>query len=120
MAQVSGKSYGESSETLDAVTAKRPILRRQVASAWDLAFNWVVDEPHEHHAALPHSVLLSVVALSLLWGWTRESALIALAWTGVCSIGEIFVAKRGGLILPEDAQLDISRRALTQRTLLCC
>lgn len=98
-----GKSYGRFSETINAVTAKRPILRRQVASAWDLAFNWVVDEPHEHHAALPHSVLLSVVALSLLWGWTRESALIALAWTGVCRIGEIFAAKRGDLILPCDA-----------------
>ena len=64
-----GKSYGKFSETINAVTAQRPVLRRQVGIAWDPAFNWVVDEPHEHHAALSRSLLLSRVALALLWGW---------------------------------------------------
>ena len=34
-----GKSYSRFSETINAVTSRRPILRRQVASCWDLAFN---------------------------------------------------------------------------------
>ena len=37
-----GKSYGRFSETINAITSRRPALRRQVAAAWDLAFNWAV------------------------------------------------------------------------------
>lgn len=39
-----GKAYGRFSETINAVTAKRPSLRRRIPQAWDLAFNWVVDD----------------------------------------------------------------------------
>eukprot|EP00438_Fugacium_kawagutii_P017058 Skav216351 [mRNA] locus=scaffold2385:191031:215658:- [translate_table: standard] len=98
-----GKSYGRFSETINAVTARRPALRRNLASAWDLAFNWVVDEPREHHTALPVSILLAAVTLALLWGWTREAASIALAWVGVLRIGEVLAALRSDLILPQDA-----------------
>lgn len=51
-----GKSYGMFAGTINRITAQRPGLRRQLASAWDLFFNWVVDEPHEHHTALPLSL----------------------------------------------------------------
>lgn len=98
-----GKSYSRFSETINALTAKRPALRRNVATAWDLAFNWVVDEPHEHHAALSLSLMLAAVTLSLLWGWLREAAAIALAWVGVLRIGEVFAARREDLVLPRDA-----------------
>lgn len=98
-----GKSFGRFSETINAVTARRPTLRRQVASAWDLAFNWVVDEPHEHHAALPQSLLLACVGLALLWGWAREAALIAMTWAGVLRVGETLAARREDLVLPSDA-----------------
>ena len=99
----SGKAYGRFSETINAVTSRRPSLRRQVAACWDLAFNCVVDEPHEHNAALPQSILVAIVGLALLWGWCREGALFALGWTGVLRIGEIFGARREDLILPRDA-----------------
>ena len=99
----SGKSYSKYSETINAITARRPGLRRQLAAAWDLAFNWIVDEPHEHNAALPLSLMLAMTSLCLLWGWSREAAVISLCWTGVLRIGEIFQATRGDLILPEDA-----------------
>jgi len=79
------------------------MLRRRVSAAWDLAFNWVVDEPHEHHAAMPISIMLSTVALALLWGWTREAAIIALAWTGVLRVGEVIAATRQDLILALDS-----------------
>ena len=79
------------------------MLRRRVSAAWDLAFNWVVDEPHEHHAAMPISIILSTVALALLWGWTREAAVIALAWTGVLRVGEVVAATRQDLILALDS-----------------
>ena len=98
-----GKSYGRFSETINAVTARRPSLRKQLFSAWDLAFNWVVDEPHEHNAALPLSVLLALASLALLWGWSREAAIILLGWSGILRIGEILNAKRQDLVLPCDA-----------------
>lgn len=54
------------SETIvNAVTAKHPALRRNVFPVCDLASNWVCDEPHEHHRALPLSIMLATVALSL-------------------------------------------------------
>ena len=71
-----GKAYGRFSETINGITARKPGLRRQLASAWDLAFNWVVDEPHEHHTALPLTIMLALSALALLWGWAREASLI--------------------------------------------
>eukprot|EP00438_Fugacium_kawagutii_P001143 Skav218134 [mRNA] locus=scaffold759:371388:377624:- [translate_table: standard] len=108
----SGKSYGKFSETINAVASRKPHLRRNLASAWDLAFNWVVDEPHEHHAALPHSILVALVGLALLWGWTKEAAVIALGWAGILRIGEIYAATRADLILPEDAAPGIKHALL--------
>ena len=46
---------------------------------------------------------MACVALGLLWGWVRESAIIAMAWTGVLRIGEAISALRSDLILPRDA-----------------
>ena len=98
-----GKSYGKFSETINAITQRKPILRRRVQAVWDLAFNWIIDEPHEHHTALPLSLMIACVTLSLLWGWVREAGIIALMWTGVLRVGEVISATRGDLILPEDA-----------------
>lgn len=98
-----GKSYGKYSETIKAITARRSVLRKQVSAAWDLAFNWVTDEPHEHHAALPVSIMLACTTLAILWGWLREGALIAMTWTGVLRVGEVLSALRADLILPRDA-----------------
>ena len=62
----SGRSYSKFAETINGVAALKPSLRRQLTAVWDLAFNWVVSEPHEHHAAMPLSVLLAVAGLSPL------------------------------------------------------
>ena len=99
----SGKAYSRYAETINAITARRPGLRRNVAACWDLAFNWIVDEPHEHNKAIPQSILVALVGLALLWGWSREAALFAMGWAGVLRIGEIFSARREDLILPRDA-----------------
>ena len=98
-----GFPYGNFAETVNAVAQKRPALRRQLAAAWDLAFNWVSGEPRQHHPAMPVSVLLALCSLALLWGWPREAAILGMAWAGILRIGEIFAAKRGDLVLPCDA-----------------
>eukprot|EP00438_Fugacium_kawagutii_P018756 Skav204395 [mRNA] locus=scaffold2947:164542:176525:+ [translate_table: standard] len=97
-----GKSNGRFAETINGVASRRPVLRRQLVGAWDLAFSWVADEPARHHPAMPLTVLLAFASLCLLWGWPVEAAVLLLTWTGLLRIGEVFAAHRRDLILPED------------------
>ena len=78
----SGRSYSKFAETINGVSALKPVLRRQMTAVWDLAFNWVVSEPHEHHAAMPLSILLALTSLAILWGWIREACVLLISWTG--------------------------------------
>ena len=96
-----GKPCGPYAETINGIGARRPILKRQLIGAWDLAFSWVADEPHGHHPAMPLSVLLAFVILALLWGWPKE-AIIMLIWTGIMRVGEALSARRTDLVLPTD------------------
>ena len=107
-----GKPYGRYSETINAVAARRPAIRKSLAAAWDLAFSWVTDEPGSHHPAMPLAVVLAFSSLALLWGWPRESALFLLAWCGILRVGEILNGLRSDLVLPVDSTAGIS-------TMLC-
>ena len=107
-----GKAYGQYSETINAVAMMKPIVKRQLASAWDVAFAWLVDEPHQHHPALPLSVLLAVLTVSLSWGWAYVAAVLALAWTGILRIGEVLQSFRSDLILPQDSAPGVTYRLL--------
>ena len=80
----SGKAYGRYSETINAVAAARPHIKRQLGGAWGLAFAWLADEPHQHHPALPLSVMMAMVSLSLMWGWAYTK-LVSSFWPGVVS-----------------------------------
>ena len=98
-----GKAYGIYSETINAVAVQRPLIRKQLTQAWDLAFAWLADEPHVHHPALPLSVMCGLVTVALTWGWPYEAAIIMLTWAGLLRIGEVLSAFRKDLILPLDA-----------------
>lgn len=98
-----GKSYTRYAETINAIGTLRPIVKRQLTAAWDLAFAWLVDEPHQHHPALPLSVLLAVTALALYWGWPLEAAIFSMTWSGLLRIGEVVSAVRRDLVLPDDS-----------------
>ena len=98
-----GKPYGRYSETINAVVSRKVSLKKALTGAWDLAFAWVVDEPHAHHPAMPLSIVLAFASLSLLWGWSVEAALLLMTWTGILRIGEVLAAVRGDLILPQDS-----------------
>ena len=45
----SGRPYGHFSELINAISSARPVLRRQLGGAWDLAYNSMAFEPHVHH-----------------------------------------------------------------------
>eukprot|EP00435_Cladocopium_sp_Y103_P053797 s2167_g17.t1 len=98
-----GKAYGIFAETINAVSAARPILRKQLTLAWDLAFSWIAGEPYGHHAAMPASVLLGLLSIALLWGWLTEAAVLGMTWAGILRIGEALQACRKDLVLPKDA-----------------
>lgn len=99
---LSGKSYGKFAETINSVATARPILWKQLVSAWDLAFAWLADEPFQHHPALPLSVLLALMATAPMWGWPLEASVLGLAWAGILRIGEVLMADGADLVLPED------------------
>ena len=107
-----GKPYYKYAETLNGVTTRRPMLRRSIGAAWDLAFMWGALEPTEHHAAMPHQVLLAVISTCLVWGWTREAACFALAWGALLRIGEVIMALRRDLILPADVNHSVNHLLL--------
>lgn len=97
-----GKPYYHYSETINAAAARRPVLRRTLQQAWDLAFMWGSYEPTEHHVGMPFQILLACFSVMLLWGWKQETACIALAWGALLRFGEVFKAVRKDLILPMD------------------
>ncbi|CAE7291773.1 unnamed protein product [Symbiodinium sp. CCMP2592] len=75
-----GYPYWHLSETINALAAKRPAIRRQLQGAWDVAFAWMSLEPHTHHVAMPAIVLLAVLSVSLLWGWRTEAGPSSRLW----------------------------------------
>ena len=72
-----GKPYYHFSETVNAVTCKRPLIRRSLQQVWDLAFIWGSYEPTVHHLAMPPQILTAVLAVCLVWGWVREAAILS-------------------------------------------
>ena len=102
-----GKPYYHYSETINAVSGVRPILRRSLQQAWDLAAMWGSYEPTEHHIAMPYQILLAILSVCMTWGWMREGACFALAWGALLRIGEIYNSTRKELILPHDVSFSI-------------
>ncbi|CAE7344333.1 unnamed protein product, partial [Symbiodinium microadriaticum] len=97
-----GRPYGDYSETVNAIGALCPSIRRQLQGPWDLAFAWMAAEPYTHHVPMPAALLLALLTCSLIWGWLREAGIFALAWGSLLRIGEATSARRGDLVLPED------------------
>ena len=102
-----GKPYYHFAETINAVTSCRPLVRRSLQQAWDLAFLWNSHEPAEHHVAMPYQVLVALLTLCWTWGWKREAAVFALAFGALLRIGEIVDATRKDLIMPADVSFTL-------------
>ena len=97
-----GRPYNHFAETINAVTASKPSLRRNLQQTWNLASGWLHNEPGAHHIAMPAQVLLCLLSISLMWGWTRIAGCLALGFGGLCRAGEIISATRRLLLLPAD------------------
>ena len=97
-----GRPYNHFAETINAVTSAKPSLRRNLQQTWSLAFGWQHNEPGAHHIAMPAQVLLCLLSISLMWGWTRIAGCLALGFGGLCRAGEIIAATRRLLLLPAD------------------
>ena len=100
---LAGRSYGRYAETINSIAAARPLIKKQLTAAWDLAFCWLSDEPHQHHPAMPRSVLLASTTLALMWGWPYVASVLCIGWAGIMRIGEVMMARRSDLVLPSDA-----------------
>ena len=103
-----GRPYNHYAETLNAVSSRKPILRRQLQQAWDLAYSWVREEPSQHRQAMPWQVLLSLLSVSLMWGWTQVAGMLALSWGALLRPGEFLAARRSDILLPSDTKFSTS------------
>ncbi len=97
-----GWPYNHYAETINAIGALNPAIRRQLQGAWDFAYGWVRDEPPSHHRAMPWQILLALLTTALSWGWVRVAGMMALTWGSLLRVGEFCAAIRGDLLLPED------------------
>ena len=98
----SGKTYNSFAETINAVTTRKPALRRSLQGAWDLGYAWVKAEPSQHHVAMPAQIMCAMVGLAITWGWLPMAACLALAWGALLRPGELLGAFRRDLLLPSD------------------
>lgn len=97
-----GRPLQHYSETINAVVADRPHLRRSMQSAWNLAFGWNQAEPSVHHLAMPFQVLLAMLSVCLYWRWYQFAGCLALGWGCFLRPGEFLLACRHQLLLPMD------------------
>lgn len=98
-----GRPYNHYAETLNAISSRRPRLRRSLQQSWNLAVAWLREEPGSHHdVALPWQCLLALVCTAWCWGWIQVAGILALSWGGVTRIGEATSAYRKNLLLPSD------------------
>ena len=86
-----GRPYNHYAETVNAVSAYRPAIRRSLQGAWDLAFAWVHDEKPTHHLAMPWQLLLAMLTVSLCWGWTSFAGGLALSFGALLRPGDFWV-----------------------------
>ena len=98
----SGRPLQHFSETINAVVAEKPHLRRSMQSAWNLAFGWNQAEPSVHHLAMPFQVLLAMLTVCSVWKWYQFAGCLALAWGSFLRPGEFLTACRHQLLLPMD------------------
>ena len=94
-----GRSYNHYAETVNAISAVKPTIRRLLTGAWDLAFSWQREELGHHHTACPYQIMLALCACSILSGWPWVAGSIALSWGAVCRIGEVLAACRDDLVI---------------------
>ena len=97
-----GRPYNHFAETINAIAARRPVVRRQLQEAWNFAFAWVREEPPVHHVAMPWQVLLACISTCLVWGWLDIAGMFALTWGALLRVGEFTGALRRDLLLPSD------------------
>lgn len=98
----SGRTYAHFVETINSIASMRPVWRRQLQPAWDLAFAWVKDERPVHHISMPWQILLAMTALSIAWGWIDVAGLLCLGFGALLRTGELTGALRKDLLLPAD------------------
>ena len=97
-----GRPYGVFVESINSIVSYKPVLRRQLQPAWDVAFAWVREERPTHHIAMPWQILLAMISVSLAWGWHEVAGILSLGWGALLRTSEMTSAVRRDLLLPSD------------------
>ena len=111
----SGKTYTQYAETINALSSRKPPLRRMLQQCWDLGYSWMRNEPSTHHVAIPVPLILSMITTALLWGWVRVAGCLGIGFAGLLRPGEITGAYRRDLLLPRDIANSVAYAVLSIR-----
>ena len=71
-----GRPYNHFAETLNAISSRRPRLRKNLQQAWNLAMTWLREEPGSHHVALPWQGIVAVISTAFCWGWIQVAGIL--------------------------------------------
>ena len=83
-----GKSLYILRQLVTYAQREQPSLRGQLGSCWQLITRWSSLEPLRHRTPLPLIIFQAMVAVSLIWKWTRWASVTMLAYEGICRPGE--------------------------------
>lgn len=97
-----GRPYGVFVESINSIVSHRPVLRRQLQPAWDVAFAWVREERPQHHTAMPWQILLAMLTVAVSWGWHEVAGALSLGWGALLRTSEMTGALRRDILLPSD------------------
>eukprot|EP00438_Fugacium_kawagutii_P013244 Skav201230 [mRNA] locus=scaffold651:811889:822729:- [translate_table: standard] len=92
-----GRTYNQYAETINALVDRRPAIRRLLQGAWDLGYTWTKQEPSQHHVAMPVQILVSLLTVSLMWGWTW-------VWLSVVYFGQVNCYQRGAAYIMQTTE----------------
>lgn len=110
-----GKSLYILRQLVTNAQREQPSLRGQLGSCWQLITRWSSLEPLRHRTPLPLIIFQAMVAVSLIWKWTRWASVTMLAYEGICRPGEPLKALRKDLLLPVDLVVegvDVDRKSV--------
>ena len=102
-------------QLLAHVQRTSPSVRPFLRPAWEAVTKWETLEPVSHRPPLPLPIFKAMIALAIAFPWHRWACATAIAFFGICRVGEALSAKRSDVFLPSDLLEEGSRILLQIR-----
>ena len=98
----SGGAVSHLTYTILAIVDLRRDYKRALHRAWDAVALWKQLQPVRSHRPMPRTMMLAMVALSLLWGWSDIAFGIAVGFSAMLRRTEIMALKAQNIVAPHE------------------